>query len=185
MAASRPAWTLAGRAALAALFMVFLASCAQLERAAPEAPVFELHARLAAKYREESFTGALGWRHGERSDEMLITSPIGAGVARIVREGDSVTLTTAEPREYRATDAEALTEQVLGFRLPLAGLADWVRGQAAESPRPVERFEDGRLKTLEQGGWKIEYQTYEGERPARMRLLYPGIELRLAITEWK
>jgi hypothetical protein len=47
MAASRPAWTLAGRAALAALFMVFLASCAQLERAAPEAPVFELHARLA------------------------------------------------------------------------------------------------------------------------------------------
>jgi outer membrane lipoprotein LolB len=116
---------------------------------------------------------------------MLITSPIGAGVARIVREGDSVTLTTAEPREYRATDAEALTEQVLGFRLPLAGLADWVRGQAAESPRPVERFEDGRLKTLEQGGWKIEYQTYEGERPARMRLLYPGIELRLAITEWK
>lgn len=184
MVLPRSRGALAARAALAAL-LAALASCAQLERSAPEAPQFELHARLAARYRDESFTGALAWRHGQRSDEMLITSPLGAGVARIVREGDAVTLTTAEPREYRAADAEALTEQALGFRLPLAGLADWVRGQAAESPRAIQHFEDGRLKTLEQGGWKIEYQAYEGERPARMRLLYPGIELRLAITEWK
>jgi outer membrane lipoprotein LolB len=184
MAAVRSRGALAARA-LAVFLAALLASCAQLERTAPEAPEFELHARLAAHYRDESFTGALAWRHGQHSDEMLITSPLGAGVARIVRAGDSVTLTTAEPREYRAKDAEALTEQVLGFRLPLAGLADWVRGQAAESPRPIQTFDEGRLKMLEQGGWRIEYQSYQGERPARMRLIYPGIELRLAITEWK
>jgi outer membrane lipoprotein LolB len=177
--------TLAARTTLLVLLAVVLASCAQLERAAPEQPVFEIHARLAARYRDESFSGAVAWRHGRDSDEMLITSPLGAGVARIVREGDAVTLTTAEPREYKAHDAEALTEKVLGFRLPLAGLADWVRGQAADAPHPIQTFADGRLKTLEQGGWKIEYQAYEGERPARLRLLYPGIELRLAISEWK
>ena len=176
---------LAARTTLAAFLAVFLASCAQLERAAPEQAVFELHGKLAARYREESFSGAVAWRHARESDEMLITSPLGSGVARIVREGDKVTLTTAEPREYHASDAEALTEQVLGFRLPLAGLADWVRGQAADAPRPIQTFADGRLKTLEQGGWKIEYQAYEGDRPARLRLLYPGIELRLAISEWK
>jgi outer membrane lipoprotein LolB len=185
MPAAKAGRALAVRAALAVLLAAALASCAQLERATPEAPEFELHARLAAHYRDESFTGALAWRHGPRSDEMLITSPLGAGVARIVREGDSVVLTTAAPREYRAKDAEALTQQVLGFRLPLAGLADWVRGQAADTPRPIQTFDEGRLKTLEQGGWRIEYLAYEGERPARMRLLYPGIELRLAITEWK
>lgn len=177
--------TLGARATLAAFLALFLASCAQLERAAPEQSEFEVHARLAARYRNESFSGAVAWRHGRDSDEMLITSPLGAGVARIVRQGDAVTLTTAEPREYKARDAEALTEQVLGFRLPLAGLADWIRGRAADAPAPIESFEDGRLKTLEQGGWKIEYQAYEGERPARMRLLYPGIELRLAVSEWK
>jgi outer membrane lipoprotein LolB len=173
------------RATLAAFLALLLASCAQLECAAPEQSEFEVHARLAARYRNESFSGAVAWRHGRDSDEMLITSPLGAGVARIVREGDAVTLTTAEPREYKARDAEALTEQVLGFRLPLAGLADWIRGRAADAPPPIESFEDGRLKTLEQGGWKIEYQDYEGERPARIRLLYPGIELRLAVSEWK
>lgn len=161
------------------------AGCAQLERRSSEAPQFELNARLAARYRDESFSGNVAWRHAQGSDEMLITSPFGAGVARIVREGDAVVLTTSEPREYRARDAEALTEQVLGFRLPLTGLADWVRGRASRDAQPVETFEDGRLKTLEQGGWKIEYQAYEGGRPARLRLLYPGIELRLAISEWK
>lgn len=162
------------------------AGCAQLERTSPEAPQFELNARLAARYRDESFSGNVAWRHAQGSDEMLITSPFGAGVARIVREGGAVVLTTSEPREYRARDAETLTEEVLGFRLPLEGLADWVRGRASRDARqPVETFEDGRLKTLQQGGWKIEYQAYEGERPARLRLLYPGIELRLAISEWK
>jgi hypothetical protein len=31
----------------------------------------------------------------------------------------------------------------------------------------------------------VEYQQYEGERPALMRLTYQGIELRLAISQWK
>lgn len=171
----------------AGLALVLLAAgCAQLERTSPEAPQFELNARLAARYRDESFSGNVAWRHAQGSDEMLITSPFGAGVARIVRDGDAVVLTTSEPREYRARDAETLTEEVLGFRLPLAGLADWVRGRASGgAPRAIETFEGGRLKTLQQGGWKVDYLEYEGERPARLRLLYPGIELRLAISEWK
>ena len=82
-----------------------------------------------------------------------------------------LTLTTAEPREYRAADAESLTEQVLGFRLPLAGLAEWVLGRPAPE--------------LESRGWKIEYQERDAEgRPVRMRLTYPGIELRLLISRW-
>jgi outer membrane lipoprotein LolB len=164
-----------------------IGACAQLERVSSEKPEYELSARLAARYRNEAFSGNLAWRHAANSDEMLITSPLGAGVARIVRDGDSVVLTTAEPREYRASDAESLTEQVLGFRLPLAGLADWVRGRP--SPRmPVakaESYPDGKLRSLEQGGWNIEYQEYAGELPSRLRLLYPGIDLRLAISGWK
>ena len=173
-----------GAVAFAALFAT---GCAQLERASAEKPEYEVSARLAARYRDEAFSGNLAWRHGRNSDEMLITSPLGAGVARIVREGDAVVLTTSEPRDYRAADAESLTEEVLGFRLPLGGLADWVRGRPS-AQLPVANKEsnaEGRLQSLEQGGWKIEYLEYSGDLPSRMRLLYPGIELRLAISEWK
>jgi len=107
-------------------------------------------------------------------------------VARIVRYGDSVVLTTAEPREYRASDAEALTEEVLGFRLPLSGLSDWVRGRPSDKAGAKADYdEQGRLRSLEERGWKIDYQEYDGKLPSRMRLTYPDIELRLAISKWQ
>lgn len=162
-----------------------LAACATLAPSI-EQPEFDLAGRLAARYGDESFSANLAWRHAREADEMLITTALGQGVARIVREGEAVTLTTAEPREYRATDAEALTEQVLGFRVPLAGLADWVRGRpSTASPASAEYAMDGRLLSLQQRGWHIQYLEYEGKLPSRMRLAYPGIELRLAISEWK
>ena len=169
------------------LFALLLAgACAQLETRPPVDVEFDLSGRLAARYRGEAFSGNIAWRHARSADEMLITSTLGAGVARIVRQGDSVVLTTAEPREYRAPDAEALTEEVLGFRLPLAGLADWVRGRpSTESPASAEYSPDGRLLSLQQQGWNVEYLDYQDKRPARLRLTYPGIELRLAISEWK
>jgi outer membrane lipoprotein LolB len=168
------------------LVALLAGACAQLETKAPQDVEFDLSGRLAARYGNEAFSGNIAWRHAKSADEMLITSSLGAGVARIVRQGDAVVLSTAEPREYKAADAEALTEEVLGFRLPLAGLADWVRGRPSDkSGAKTEYHADGRLRLLEERGWKIEYQEYEGKLPSRMRLTYPGIELRLAISEWK
>jgi outer membrane lipoprotein LolB len=165
---------------------LLLAACASLEPRPPEGPLeFHLTGRLAARYEAESFTGNVAWSHAKQGDEMLISSPMGQGVARIVRGADGVVLRTAEPREYRAADAETLTQKVLGFRLPLAGLGDWVRGRPAPGNFHAERSPDGRLTLLEQRGWRIEYQEYDGGLPKRMRLLYPGVELRFAVSEWK
>jgi outer membrane lipoprotein LolB len=170
---------------LSALLLV-VGACAQLGTKAPQDVEFELSARLAARYGKEAFSGNLAWRHASTSDEMLITSALGAGVAEIMRNGDSVVLKTAEAREYRAADPEALTEEVLGFRLPLGGLADWVRARPSDpQAAKLEYGPDGRLRTLEERGWKIEYLEYQDKLPSRLRLTYPDIELRLAISQWK
>lgn len=174
--------------ALALLAAFAAAGCAELRPlGAQETLDFELSGRIATRYKDEAATGNVAWRHSADADEMLITSPVGSSIARVVRNGNEVVLTTAEPRDYRANDAEALTEQVLGFRIPLAGLTEWVRGRAVEgSPATPVRDAQGRLATLEQNGWKIEYQDYRADGlPARLKLTYPGIELRLAIHEWK
>jgi outer membrane lipoprotein LolB len=166
--------------------LLFAGACAQLGTKAPQDVEFELAGRLAARYGNEAFSGNLEWRHARDADEMLITSALGAGVARLVREGNSIVLTTAEPKEYRAADAETLTEEVLGFRLPLGGLADWVRGRPSNPQTArIEYDEGGRVRTLQERGWTIEYQEYEGKLLKRMRLTYPDIELRLAISQWK
>jgi outer membrane lipoprotein LolB len=162
------------------------AACTHVQLQPPEAVDFELLGRIAARYGSEAFTGNVRWRHAGAGDEMLISTPLGQGVARIVREGEAVQLTTAEGKEFHAPDAESLTERTLGFRLPLEGLADWVRGRPSpDSPARVDPGPDGKLRSLEQRGWKVDYQQYEGERPSLMRLTYQGIEMRLAISEWK
>jgi outer membrane lipoprotein LolB len=175
---SRPAW-------LAAVLLV--AACSQAPLKPPSGALdFDLGGRIAARYGSEAFTGNLNWRHAGAGDDLIISTPFGQGVARIVREGDAVQLTTSDNKSYRAPDAESLTERTLGFRLPLEGLADWVQGRPSpEVPAKVQKGADGRVALIEQRGWKIEYQEYDGERPYRMRLTYPDVELRLAISQWR
>lgn len=176
--------------ALALLAAFAAAGCAELqpvpahETASVE---FELAGRIATRYREEAASGNVAWRHSRDADEMLISTPVGSSMARIVRTGSEIVLTTADQKEFRANDAEALTEKVLGFRVPLAGLTDWVRGRQIEGAEAaVVRDGQGRLASLKQNGWSVEYQEFRADGlPVRMKLTYPGIELRLAIHEWK
>src|SRR5262249_32862492 len=136
-----------------------LAACAappRFERPGEDV-VFELAGRIAVKYKEEASSGNIAWRHSAARDEMLLSSPFGQGMGRIVRDNARVTLPTSDGRAFPAADAESLTEQVLGFRIPMAGLADWVRGQPGPGPARTRADDDGRLVELEQRGWKIEY----------------------------
>jgi outer membrane lipoprotein LolB len=165
---------------------VWLAACAQLPQSPEGAYEFEMTARFAARYRDEAASGLLAWRHRATADDVLLSSSFGQGLARITREGDAVVLVAGDDRRYAAADAETLTEEVLGFRLPLRGLADWVRARpAADAPARTEYAQDGRLLWLEQHGWRVEYLAFESARPTRLKLNYPGLELRLAIGEWK
>jgi outer membrane lipoprotein LolB len=166
--------------------LALLAACAELPQTPAGTYEFELSARFAARYRDEAASGLLAWRHRAGADEVLLSSPFGQGLARISRDGEAVTLLAGDNKRYEAADAETLTEQVLGFRLPLRGLADWVRARpATDAPAQAEYAQDGRLLALEQHGWRVEYLAYEGARPIRLKLNYPGLELRLAIGEWK
>jgi outer membrane lipoprotein LolB len=174
-------------ASLAAVLVVFLAGCAQAPLRPPAGALeFHLLGRIAARYGADGFTGSVDWRHARAGDDMLIGTPLGQGVARIVREGEAVQLTTANGRQYDAPDAETLTERVLGFRVPLLGLADWVQGRPSlESDARISRSSDGKIEALEERDWRVQYLEYEGGRPKLMQLNYPGIRLRFVISEWK
>ncbi len=172
------------------LIASLLTGCAGLRsRVVPAGQAeFELSARIAVRYGNQASSGNVAWRHAAAADDVLITSPLGQGIARIVRVGDTVTLTTSDDRRYQAADAESLTERVLGFRLPLRGLADWVRGRPEPGTPAQTRYDaGGRLVELEQSGWRVEYLAYAaaGGMPSRLTLTYPGLELRLAINQWR
>jgi outer membrane lipoprotein LolB len=165
---------------------MLLAACAAPGFVLPAKDLeFELAGRIAMKFRDEAASGNIAWRHSVSEDELLLTTPLGQGIARLARTDGEITLTMQDGREYKAANAELLTEQALGFRLPLAGLADWVRARPAPGLAVTRKDKEGRLAQIEQFGWTIEYLEYAGKLPSRLNLAYPGVQLRLAISDWK
>jgi len=173
------------RHALCVAAAAVLGACAGLPEHGTAPPGgFELSGRVAIRAAKDSGTAKIFWRHSSGADEMLITSPVGQSIARIRRDGGLFRLETGDGKEYRASDAESLTEQALGWRLPLAGLSDWVQGRA-NPDRPAEvtgRAGDG--LDIQQDGWRVAYEEFNEGKPYRLRLTREDVEIRLVVDQW-
>ncbi|MEO1766965.1 lipoprotein insertase outer membrane protein LolB [Thiobacter aerophilum] len=150
---------------------------------------FHLVGRISVRQGEQGFSGSLDWWHRPAADELQILSPLGQGVARLVRGPDGVSLTTADGVVERALEAESLTERILGLSLPLDPLAYWVQAQPAPGPLELlRRDQDGRIAALEQQGWRIEYGAWRaapgGALPGRITVEGHGLRLKLVVDAW-
>jgi outer membrane lipoprotein LolB len=160
---------------------------------------FNLVGRVSVKGGKESFSGGVQWHHTKSDDEILLLSPLGQTVAQIQRNSAGVYLTTSEQESYYAADVESLTEQVLGWRLPLMGLQYWV--QSVNSPATISAIDldmDGRMVAIRQDGWQIDYSNYFSPlsmqntqatqaQPARRKILLlkrSGLQIKLVIDDW-
>jgi outer membrane lipoprotein LolB len=180
-----------------AIFWVCLlfAGCASIaEHPAPVGPAafvgdaFYLSGRVSVKFGAQAASGKITWQHDVASDDLMFSTPLGQGVARIVWRDGVASLTTSDQKMYQAGDVETLTEQVLGWRLPLAGMPDWVRGRAAAGTPAQGQMDDAhRLSQLQQSGWQVEFLEYGSGNgpPSRLRLSRENVELRLVIDEWR
>lgn len=180
------------RAPFVSALLLLLGGCAGLPPVtAPVAfhEAFHLAARVSVRQGEEGFSGILNWRHGPEADEVEILGPLGQGVARLERGAGGALLVTADGRRHRAEDAESLTEEVLGWRLPLSRLARWVQGRPhPDSEAELERDAEGRPWRLRQDGWRIEYAAWQAVDgailPGRVVAEGGGLRLKLAVDAW-
>jgi len=171
---------------------LLLAGCAAVpQKTLPPGPIgeaFYLSGRVSVKHGTEAASGRISWQHETDSDDLLLSNPFGQGVARIVRRDGLVTLTTSDQKVYRARDVGDLTEQVLGWRLPLAGLPDWVRGRAAAGVPAQTRLNGAhRLAELRQSGWVVEFLDYDDASglPSRLSLSRDDTQIRMVIDQWR
>jgi len=182
----------AGRA-LATALVLLLAGCASApisERAGlarTTLDAFALEARFALRHENTNYSGRLSWRHTPSDDALLLSSPFGQGIAQIESAAAGARLTMSDGKSYAAPDAEALTQQFLGYPLPLSRLVDWVRARAAGGEVEA-RDALGRPLRLHHEDWRIAYD-YEGDErdalPARIfAARADGFELRLRVDSW-
>ena len=150
---------------------------------------WSLQGRIAIKSGESSQSGQLHWQHRPGMESMLLLSPLGQGVARIVSDTSGVTLEIPNKPARYAPDAESLTREALGVALPLSGLSHWILVR----PDPLRPFEQtldgtGRIAQIRQDGWVIDYPQYMSEsdpRPRKLNVARAGLEIRLVIDKWE
>jgi outer membrane lipoprotein LolB len=168
-------------AALAAASVLALAGCATPSAppgpAAGEGPPNLWTGRFAATVteagdgaREERSSGRFLLRVEGPSTELELSSPLGQTIAQVRLDDGRATLLAADGKSWQAPSAEALTEQVFGWRVPLANLPDWLEGRIAE---PTER--DGlRIVAGLDHGWSVRIDASESGRPRRLALDWPA-----------
>lgn len=148
----------------------------------------------ASAEKRESVSGRFALEIRGPQQILELSSPLGTTVARIEVEPGGARATGAQMQEVRGADADALTEKLLGWPLPVSGLADWIEGRPV--PSRVARVErDGaRIVLLEQDGWTIRLSEYfdvtgATDRPRRLVLERPAtantpsVLLRLIVDE--
>ncbi len=149
---------------------------------------FNLTGRISIQDEQQRISGGIRWQHSETDDEVLLLSPLGQVMAQILRDHDGVRLTTSEQQVFYATDVESLTEEILGWRIPLAGLQYWAQG--THSPLTIamkDLDENDRVVAIRQDGWIISYLSYtvmrsaQKRRPRVLTLNYEALKIRLVV----
>ena len=144
--------------------------------------------RLSARRGNDAVSVSFAWNHAPPRDEFVVTTPLGAAVAEMSGDASTnrVEVRAADGRTDTASDWSVLTERVVGFPLPVEGLAYWAQG----SPRPgatqtAEVDAAGRLSVLRQDGCEIAYTYAEGSSslPVRLRMTCNDVELRIVVDK--
>lgn len=155
---------------------------------------FNIKGRIGVQTEQKGFSGGLNWQHlsnkdSSTKDSIALYSPLGGQVASIEKTPENVTLIDQKGNSVSAQTAEMLTQTTLGWQLPLSGLADWTLGRPTQSPITASTWDEmGRLLTLEQDGWRVEYANYaafEGKQlPNKVSLLSQKVNIKLIIERF-
>ncbi len=147
-----------------------------------------MQGRFSIEDGDQNVSGSIRWQHRGDVDELLLSSPLGQVLARVVRDAEGALLELPQQPPRRAADADTLTRDALGYILPVAGLAWWIQAR----PDPGRVFDArhdaaGRLTELRQDGWVIEYQQYADNlpfHPRKLRLSRDDLAIRLVTDSW-
>ncbi len=118
----------------------------------------------------DAWTGRFTLAVDARSLSLDLVSPLGATIARFETDAREARLLVPESggvRVEHGADAQALSEQVLGWSLPVAGMPDWVEGRPSRTRPYRELAPGGDAAHFEQDGWSVTVEAPAEGRPGR------------------
>jgi outer membrane lipoprotein LolB len=154
-----------------------------------ELPRWSLAGRIAVSDGRDGGSGRLEWTQDGRHFDIAVRAPVAGGSWRLSGDGSLAQLDGVGPEPLRDVDAAALLARELGWHLPMAQVADWVRALPADAADArIDDGPDGLPATLREAGWTVEYRAWtEADglpMPRRLVARRPPFEVRIAIERW-
>ncbi len=187
--------------AIATSSLLFLAGCAALPSSdGPRiAGAHSIEGRMSVRYKdlasdkEDALSGRFEWSQSGDGIELALLDPLGQTVALIRSDRHRSSIAFRDGRKVEGATPEALTQDTLGWTVPLQGLGSWLDGRPAPDSPAVALDGDG----FRQSNWTIRFvrnvadpaadPSAPASLPTRIDLHYPGppaeIEMRLVIDQ--
>lgn len=148
---------------------------------------FSVQARAAVS-GAASGSANLVWHQGPHEFDLRVSGPLGIGALTMAGDESEVRVHTKK-QNFTTDDPEGTLQQALGWALPIKGLRYWVLSlPAPDGEFGVTLDERGRVATLTQDGWKLDYTDYMTLRPVdlprRIVLTRDDLKLRVIVDTW-
>jgi outer membrane lipoprotein LolB len=126
----------------------------------------DLNGSLAVSYQKndgqpEHLNGRYSWTQRPGRVEVSVLNPLGTTVAEISVTPESATLTQANRAPRTAKDIDTLTQQTLGWPLPVAGLRDWLQGYAVDAQGKRIAVSPANNNVLTRDGWRLRFKDWQ------------------------
>jgi outer membrane lipoprotein LolB len=160
---------------------------AERETAVAAQSAWSFSGRIAVSNASDSGSGRIEWTQDGGSYAIELRAPVTRRSWRLRGEPGWAMLEGLDGGPFEGDSAEALLVEHVGWTVPLADLAAWVRGARAASPSEIEFAPDGRPARLRQGGWIIDYRGWhEGEPllPSKVFAQRGEERVRLLVDRW-
>jgi outer membrane lipoprotein LolB len=150
---------------------------------------WQAQGRVAIRRGDDGWNASFDWRQRHDSYRLRLRGPFGQGGIELHGDRLGVWMRHQDKPPVFASNVEELLAQEIGWRLPVLGLVDWLRGlPVASQPAMFDWDQEGRLQTLQQDGWQIDYPRYrsvgELQLPDKVQLMRDELQVKLVIDTW-
>lgn len=154
---------------------------------------WQARGRLGVSGPENGGSGSFEWQQRGDVSNIDIRGPIGIGGVHLEMRGTgetpNLTLQTSDGLKLESDAAWSELQNRLGTAVPAGNLRYWMLGVAAPGEHQWHEENENGVTTLEQNGWRIDYQRFSTDPGARvpMRITASSgdARVRIVVDRWQ
>jgi outer membrane lipoprotein LolB len=150
---------------------------------------WRLNGKIAVQTNSNSGSASVDWFQRAGSYSIALQGPLGAGAMKLSGGPNGVTMIASDGKTFHAHSAEELLAKGWGFKLPVSNMNYWIRGLPAPGSNANTHYDErGRLQTLAQQGYRIDYLSYTNmgkiDLPEKLSITSPSLRVKIIVYQW-